>query len=110
MKYARVSLAREIDDTAKRLVLDLEVRGDNDVIHVEVHRISITNGVCETLVVNPTPTSLQDIVLPGRITSEDNPAVAAAFDAVMYSYMTGGLTAVLNTLQSLGIVPAGTAS
>ena len=110
LKYAKVALAREVDDTAKRVVLEVQFYGDNGVFHPNRFSIDVTNGVCGKVFVAESPETTTAILTLGVLTPNDNLAISNAFDLVMYEYMTGGLTAVLNKLQELGALPAGTAA
>jgi hypothetical protein len=110
LKYAKVALARNVDDTLKRLTLDIQLYGDNELMVPDVMSMEVTNGRMTKLSVNPTPTSFNNLVNWSVLTPEDNPDVANAFDLVMGQYVTGGLTAVLNKLQELGALPEGEAA
>jgi hypothetical protein len=110
LKYARVTLAREVDDTLKRLVLDIQIYGDDGMIHPNTFSIEVKNGSCGRLTTAASPASTQEVIAADEITVDDNPDVANAFDLVMGQYVTGGLTAVLDKLQELGALPEGEAA
>jgi hypothetical protein len=111
LKFASITEAQSINDSKKRLVVLIEIYGDDHVKHPNIFQVEIKNGSLTKLELHPEPGSTQDILRTATepLTEVDNPLLANAFDYAMQAYMTGGNTAVLDKLQEWGALPAGTA-
>lgn len=113
MTFIRVTQAREVNDTTKRIVFDLQLYSGDDpateVVYPNALTVVATNGPCTKITWKPV-SNIVDLFSSEEITPDDNPDLEHAFDLVMGAYATTGPTGVLNQLQELGLVPAGTAS
>jgi hypothetical protein len=110
IKYATITRAADVNDTQKKLVLELQFFGDDNVADPNKHMLKITNGEIDTIVVNASPTTTQEILTMGVLKTEDEAEIANAFDIVMGQYVTAGLPGVLDKLQEWGALPAGVAT
>lgn len=113
LKHLRVTQAREVNDTTKRIVFDLQLytegEGGDETVYPTPLTVVATNGPCTRIVWKPV-SNVVDLFTAETITPEDNPALEQAFNIVMMAYATTGPTGVLDKLQELGLIPAGTAS
>jgi hypothetical protein len=113
IKHIRIIAALDTVKSAARFVLEVQAFGDDEFLERPADhnwRLMVSNGQCDKLTVNPSPTSLQDLFISETVTTEDDPALATAFDQVMGAFiMSGGEESpMLAAMVSLGLLPPGT--
>ena len=107
---ARMAKASEVHTADKRLVLDIELYGEDGWRFMYPLKILVTNGACTRVRVNPNG-NMVDVLSTETVTAAELPGLVQAFDQVMGAYFSGGGdTAVLAKLAELGLLPPGTAA
>jgi hypothetical protein len=85
VKITRVS---ELDEDAKRMVLELQVIGGTGVIFPpNPWRLEVTNGAMDGLAAHPAPALGSEIVISIRL---GGAGVATAFDTLLTAYRAAG--------------------
>ena len=103
IRAAKIGKVREIDEDAKSLIVNVTLQGAA-LPYDTLYSLFITNGPCDAIQANGSPTTILRAIAVVSITS------ATAFDQVFAAYRAAGdaRTNVLTTLAALGILPAGT--
>lgn len=112
LKYAKVEIATDINDTRQRMLIVVTIYGDGGIRHPHRFDIEVGNGRLGKVEVVAEPSSTMDVLRMATdpLTEADHPDIANAFGLVANAWFQGGNTAILNELQRLGALPAGTAA
>lgn len=88
LKEAKISRVLEMDEDLKRMVVELNVEGANNIRQRrDPWRLEITNGSADALVAPPSPAHLSDVLAVVRLTGA---GVATAFDVALAGYRAAG--------------------
>jgi hypothetical protein len=113
---AKINRARDVVNSDKTITIDIEIFA-TDGTSWGPYSLTVSNGTCTGLKGPQSGApSIDDIVAVAPVTVEENPALANAFDRVMGAYVMAAAAgqpsenAMLDQMQQLGLLPAGTVS
>lgn len=112
VKVAKVYRLSEVDDAAKRLVVEVLMMGLSGILFPpSPWRLAITNGSADALVAHPAPAKTTDSVVSVSLTGA---GVATAYDTALAGFVGGGADkfgALLTALKGISgtVTGSGTA-